>query len=78
MQFVEVFNALNVQVSCVGNHDVFDYGVDNFLKFIRLSKELAIETKRKTNTWLMANFFVKKDQGERKPIADLAGTHIIE
>ena len=79
MQFVEVFNALNVQVSCLGNHDVFDYGVDNFLKFIRLSKELDIDTKRKTtNTWLMANFFVKKDQGERKAIADLAGTHIID
>ena len=57
-QFVEVFNALNVQVSCLGNHDVFDYGVDNFLEFDRLSRVLAFETKRNPNTWLMANFFV--------------------
>ena len=40
-QFVEVFNALNVQASCLGNHDVFDYGVKNFLEFIEESNKLA-------------------------------------
>ncbi len=68
-----------MQVSCLGNHDVFDLGVDNFLEFDRASRALAVEKKGKTNTWLMANFFLqKKDQEEKKRIADLAGTHIIE
>ena len=55
-QFVEVFNALNVRVSCIGNHDVFDYGTRNFLDFIEASSRLANATQRKGNTWLMANF----------------------
>ena len=78
MQFVEVFCALNVQVSCIGNHDVFDYGVDNFLEFDRASRAFAEEKTRIPNTWLMANFFLEKGQKEKKAIADLAGTHIIE
>jgi 2',3'-cyclic-nucleotide 2'-phosphodiesterase (5'-nucleotidase family) len=77
MQFVEVFNALNVQVSCLGNHDVFDYGVNNFKEFDCRSRALVDETtdktKRKYNHWLMANCFL-----EKKAIANLAGTHIID
>ena len=78
MQFVEVFCALNVQVSCIGNHDVFDYGVDNFLDFDRASRAFAEEKTRIPNTWLMANFFLGKGQKEKKPIADLAGTHSLD
>ena len=55
-QFVEVFNALNVRVSCIGNHDVFDFGTRNFLDFIKASHPKGEAKEKKRNTWLMANF----------------------
>lgn len=43
-QMVPILNAMNVAVSCVGNHD-FDFGVENMEK---LNKECNFP-------WLMAN-----------------------
>ena len=77
-QFVEVFNELNVQVTCLGNHDVFDYGAENLRKFIVDSNERARVTERKINTWLMANFYIETGQSDFGPIAGLAPTHVIK
>lgn len=75
-QFVEVFDRLNVRVSCLGNHDVFDFGEENLKKFINKSKPPGEPTK-KFNNWLMANFYVKNDDTEERPIADLPATFIL-
>ena len=81
MQFVEIFNTLKVRVSCLGNHDIFDYGSEALNNFIEASNEVAQREGRESNTWLMANFRVSTtdDHGETlsKPLADLQGTHIV-
>ena len=53
---VEVFNSLNVQVSCLGNHDL-DFGI---VKMQELTSKTA------PCTWIMSNLCV-----EGKPIGDL-------
>ena len=53
---VKVFNSLNIQVSCLGNHDL-DFGIAKM-------KDLVAKTA--PCTWLMSNINV-----EDKPIGDL-------
>ena len=56
-QFVEVFDKLNVRATCLGNHDVFDFGAQNLKDFIAASDERRKKKKREPNKWLMANFY---------------------
>ena len=53
---LEVFNRLNVQVSCLGNHDL-DFGVDKM-------RDLTGRTA--PCKWLLSNLYV-----EGKPIGDI-------
>ena len=55
---VKVFNSLNVQVSCLGNHDL-DFGVAKM-------RELVGKTSQSC-TWLLSNLYV-----DGKPIGDLS------
>lgn len=60
-QMIEIFNRLNVKVSCLGNHDM-DYGLEKMDQLIQ-----------KTNSvWLMANLYY---QG--KIVGNLARSHIV-
>jgi 2',3'-cyclic-nucleotide 2'-phosphodiesterase (5'-nucleotidase family) len=81
MQMVEIFNTLKVRATCLGNHDIFDYGSKALRNFIHVSNEMAEREGREANKWLMANFRVTTTNDEEEtlsnPLAGLEGTHII-
>ena len=64
-QIIEPFNRLNVDVSCLGNHEL-DMGIPK-------AQELIAQT---NCPWILSNF-IEKDK-EMKPIAGLEPTHIVE
>ena len=61
---VRPFEEFNVDVSCLGNHEL-DNGMDTAVKLLGQT----------TCPWLMTNL-VEKDSG--KPIANCQSTHVLE
>jgi len=60
-QMIEIFNRLNVRVSCLGNHDM-DYGLEKM-------EQLILKT---NSVWLMANLYYGG-----KIVGNLARSHIV-
>ena len=56
---VDVFNSLNVKVSCLGNHDL-DFGIERMKELVSMTSPCE---------WLMSNLTIKETG---RPIGDLA------
>ena len=58
-QMVDVFNSLNVKVSCLGNHDL-DFGIERMKELVSMTSPCE---------WLISNLTIKETG---RPIGDLA------
>ena len=56
---VEVFNSLNIKVSCLGNHDT-DFGLKRTMELIEMTQPTR---------WLMSNLTIEETG---RPVAELA------